>query len=95
MRKYGLPEPVRQFRLDLPSGRNYFDFAYPDIQGAIEADSRLWHTSPAAVRRDRERDQAARLFGWTVERVTWLQLVETPADVVARVAALLAVKRAA
>lgn len=95
LREHGLPEPVRQFLLDLPGRRLYFDFAYPEVKHALEADGRLWHTSPADIRRDRERDQAARLFGWTVERVTWLQLVEGSAEVVGRVKAGLVIKRAA
>jgi hypothetical protein len=80
MRGCGLPEPVRQFWLHLPNGRRIrFDFALPERRAAVEADSRLWHTTPADRRRDAERDQAARLFGWSVTRVTWLDLEEQPA----------------
>ncbi len=80
MRGCDLPEPVRQFWLHLPGGRRIrFDFAFPERRVAVEADSRLWHTTPADRRRDAERDQAARLFGWSVTRVTWLDLEERPA----------------
>ena len=89
MRGCGLPEPVRQFWLHLPNGRRIrFDFAYPGRRAAIEADSRLWHTTPADRRRDAERDQAARLFGWTVTRVTWLDLEEEAAGTARRLSAV-------
>jgi hypothetical protein len=79
MRGCGLPEPVRQFWLHLPNDRRIrFDFAFPERRAAVEADSRLWHITPADRRRDAERDQAARLFGWSVIRVTWLDLEEQP-----------------
>jgi hypothetical protein len=85
MRTLGMPQPVRQFRIRLPNGRRLrFDFAIPEQMYAVEADGRLWHTTPADRRRDAERDQTARLLGWTVERVTWLELEEHPAEVAQR-----------
>jgi very-short-patch-repair endonuclease len=81
LRRYGLPEPVRQLRL---AGMR-FDFAYPWVKLDLEADSRLWHTSLADMRRDRERDTKVGELGWTVERITWLDLDERPAEVAARV----------
>ena len=80
IRAYGLPEPVRQFRLE---GMR-FDFAYPELPLDVEADSRLWHSTPDQLRQDEERDRTARGLGWAVERVTWLQLEEEPATVAAR-----------
>lgn len=91
MRSVGLPEPVRQHRLRLPNRRKIaFDFARPGCLWAVEADGRIWHSTPAARRQDAERDQAARILGWTVERVTWLQLEEDPAGVARRLVASLA-----
>jgi very-short-patch-repair endonuclease len=81
IRRYGLPEPVRQYRLETMR----FDLAYPEVPLDVEADSRLWHTTPADRRRDEARDAAARLAGWAVERVTWLQMEEEPAAVAARI----------
>lgn len=89
LRARGFPEPVRQFRLRLPDGRTIrFDFAYPAIRRAVEADGRLWHTTPVDRRRDAERDRMAALMGWQVERVTWLDLEEQPADTAARLRGL-------
>jgi very-short-patch-repair endonuclease len=81
MRRYGLPEPVRQYRL---KGMR-FDLAYPEVRLDIEADSRLWHSTPADRRRDAARDTAAAALGWAVERVTWLQIEEEPGAVAARI----------
>lgn len=97
LRVWGFPEPERQYPLLLP-GRTRpirFDAAYPWCRGAVEADGRLWHTSPAERERDAQRDRAAAELGWTVERVTWLQLVEAPGEVAARIRRLLARARAA
>jgi very-short-patch-repair endonuclease len=87
LRAQRLPEPERQFWLRLPNGRRIrFDFAHPPVKLAIEADGRLWHTTPSDVRRDRERDQMARLLGWNVVRVTWLDLQERPIEIAAQIA---------
>ncbi len=81
LREQGLPEPERQFWLRLPGGRRVrFDFVFHDQRHLLEADGRLWHTSPAQRRRDAEKDQAAAVLGWTVERVTWLDLQEKPSE---------------
>lgn len=81
MRAQGVPEPVRQYWLRLPGRRRVrFDFAHPDQRHLTEADGRLWHTSPGQRRRDREKDQAAAVLGWTVERIGWLDLEERPEE---------------
>jgi hypothetical protein len=51
----------------------------------LSPDSRLWHSTLADRRRDEARDAAARLGGWAVERITWLQMEKEPAAVAARV----------
>jgi len=65
-----------------------FDFAYPLRRCAVEADGRLWHASPAPRRHDNERDHAASQLGWSVERITWLELIEMPAGVAGRIGRL-------
>jgi very-short-patch-repair endonuclease len=82
LRSLGLPEPVRQHPLRLKDGRRiWFDFAYPARRISIEADSRLWHSTPKAQRADAERDRAAAALGWTVVRITWLDLEERPREI--------------
>lgn len=50
---------------------------------------------PAEVARDRRRDEACAQLGWTVERVTWLQLVDEPEAVLRRIAGAVRFKEAA
>jgi very-short-patch-repair endonuclease len=84
LRARGYPEPVRQRWLRLPGRRVRLDLAWPDRRVDLEADGRLFHTSPAQRRRDAARDAAVMADGWVVERVTWLELVESPHLVDAR-----------
>jgi hypothetical protein len=78
LRRRGYPPPLRQHWLTVLGGRVRLDTAWPDLRLDVEADSRLWHTSPSDRRRDALRDRRLATVGWSVERVTWLQLVEEP-----------------
>jgi hypothetical protein len=84
LRRWGFPEATRRHWVKLPGARFRLDAAYPDRLIDIEADSRLWHTSPSDRRRDAARDARLEAAGWTVVRITWLQLVEEPDAVAAR-----------
>ena len=84
VRARGYPEPVRQLWLRLPGRRVRLDLAWPDRRVDLEADGRLFHTSPRDRRRDAARDAAIGADDWVVERVTWLDVVETPDVVDAR-----------
>jgi hypothetical protein len=101
LRRYGFPEPVRQYPLLLP-GRtrpSRLDLAYPQEAGGvpldIEVDGRLWHFSPAQLRADQERDRLVVVLGWEVIRVTWLELVEEPERLAGTIAQIRGVKLAA
>lgn len=83
-RARGYPEPVRQLRLHLPGSRVRLDLAWPEWRLDLEGDGRLFHTSPADRRRDAARDRALEEAGWVVERVTYLELAESPDAVDAR-----------
>lgn len=78
LRRRGYPPPIRQYRVKLPGGRVRLDTAWPDRRLDVEADGRLWHTSPSDRRRDAVRDGRLDAVEWSVERVTWLQLVDEP-----------------
>ena len=81
-----LPDPDRQVWLTIDKGRRIrMDFAYKRVRLDVEADSELWHSTPADHRRDAARDATARQAGWAVERVTWLQIEEEPEAVAARI----------
>ena len=90
LRQLGLPDPVRGYPVNLSDGRFRLDAAWPDRLVDIEADSRLWHTSPSDRRRDAERDARLEAAGWIVIRITWLQLVEEPVAVADRLLGALA-----
>lgn len=57
-------EAWEQFRY----GPYRLDFAFPDVQVAIEADGWV-HGTKVVSRRDRERDRVLRSWGWLVIRV--------------------------
>jgi very-short-patch-repair endonuclease len=59
----------------------------------VEVDSFRFHSPRPRFERDRARDAALAAAGYTVIRVTWRQLVDTPEAVAARIAAALAVRR--
>jgi very-short-patch-repair endonuclease len=85
LRGRGFPDARRCFWVRLPGGRVRLDFAWPDLKVNVEADSRLWHTSPSDRRRDAARDARLEAAGWIVVRVTWLELVEQPDAVADRI----------
>jgi len=85
MRQARFAEPSRWCWVNLPGGRVRLDFAWPDLKVNVEADSRLWHSSPSDRRRDAARDARLEAAGWIVVRVTWLELAEEPEMVAERI----------
>lgn len=63
------------------------DLAFPDEQVAIEVDGWAWHHDVERFRRDRQRQNAVVLAGWTVLRFTWHDLTQRPDEVVAEIRA--------
>lgn len=72
--QHGLPEPVHQLPVSLPSGEIRIDIAYPEARLAIELDGYIWHMDREAFERDRQRDNELTAVGWTVFRFTWATL---------------------
>ncbi len=69
LERCGLPTPVRQHRLALPSGEYIsIDLAWPDIRLAVEPGDSWWHGGDDAQRRDQARDRACNEVGWQVVR---------------------------
>ena len=66
------------------------DFLWREQRLVVEVDGFAYHSDRAAFERDRRRDADLAALGYTVVRVTWRQLVDEPAAVVARVAQALA-----
>lgn len=77
-----LPEP----RTNVWIGRFNVDAYWPASCLVVEVDSRTFHSSPAAFENDRARDATLAARGITVIRVTWRQIEEEAAVVVARIA---------
>jgi hypothetical protein len=73
MRRYGIPDPVPEYTvLDEHGGFvGRVDFAYPELQYAIEADGYEAHSTPRAFQHDRARQNDLVDLGWTVHRFTW------------------------
>jgi hypothetical protein len=79
---YGLPEPVRQFVLPLPSGATArFDAAYPELLLGFEADGDAFHKGLLDRLRDEARDEQCRLIGWTVRRYSTEDIRDRPAGI--------------
>jgi hypothetical protein len=66
----GVPRPHLNHPVVVPTQSRplIVDFAWPEIAMAIELDSQRFHGDWAAAVRDRERDQALALAGWSCHR---------------------------
>ena len=71
------------------------DFAWPDVMLMLECDGQRWHDPDDARARDRRRDNEAARLGWRVVRITWDDVLNRPASVVALVRDALMVELAA
>ena len=85
IRDAALPPPQTQM---LIAGHRA-DFAWPERRLIIEVDGWAAHGHRLAFERDRARDAAHTLAGWTVVRFTYRQVTERPLEVAAKLAALL------
>ncbi len=92
LRQHGLPEPVRQHRLELDGIVARLDLCYPSARLAIESDGFAHHGHREAFERDRFRQNLLVLAGWRVLRFTWRQICTDPDGVAEQVAAALAVR---
>ncbi|MGH9281876.1 MAG: DUF559 domain-containing protein [Acidimicrobiales bacterium] len=86
--RFGLPAPERQHPLD--GGRYFLDYAWPAARVVVEVDGYRDHSSLAAFRSDRARQNALVLGGWTVLRFTWDEVRHRPASVATQILAALA-----
>ena len=87
LREAGLPPPLVGHRLTIRGDAYVLDFAYPDRRVCIEADSEAFHLDLDAFRRDRRRQNALVLAGWTVLRFTWDDLRHRPGVIATQVRA--------
>jgi very-short-patch-repair endonuclease len=66
----GLPAPVRQHRVVLPTAVVVLDMAYPEERVGIEFDGFEWHKGRRSFDRDRERHSELAVAGWRIITVT-------------------------
>ena len=64
----GLPRPAPQYPVPTAHLTYVVDFAYPELQIALEADGRLGHDGVLAKEDDAQRDNDLQAAGWNVLR---------------------------
>ena len=83
----GLPEPVLQHEIIDRDGQLWrVDFAWPDEMVAVEYDGFDWHSSPAALQRDRQKRAALEEMGWRVLSIVGDDVRRRPTAMVRRIA---------
>jgi very-short-patch-repair endonuclease len=85
----GLPRPEVNAQLEIAGTWIEPDFMWRSVLLIVELDGYETHGTRAAFESDRARDRALQAAGWRVVRVTWRQLQERPAAVVAELRILL------
>ena len=78
VRDYALPEPTRQYPIDLPDREIRVDFSFPESRLIIETDSYAFHGGRKTFDSDRARDNELQAMGWRVLRFTWAQMKWRP-----------------
>ena len=66
----GLPPPVRQHPLTLPTGELiHIDVAWPDMKLGLEPGHSWHHGGDLQMRKDHARDRACAELGWHIVRL--------------------------
>ncbi len=86
LRAHGLPVGARQLRTGAAAATT--DLGYPEFGLIVEVDGRVGHVGEGAFR-DRRRDNAHTLAGWTTLRFGWSDVTGNPCAVAADIAELL------
>jgi len=66
------------------------DLAFPELRIAVEVDGWAWHVDVERFGRDRRKQNALEVTGWTVLRFTWHDLTQRPEAVIAEIRAAVA-----
>lgn len=90
IKRAGLPAPRCQHEIkDRGKLIAIFDFAYPDVRLAIEADGYRWHTGRLRWEQDLARRNAVTARGWRMIHLTATDLERRPQEFVGTIAAAL------
>jgi hypothetical protein len=85
LRKNNVPLPARNVDvIDANGDAREIDLCYVAQKGAIEADSKRWHSTASQRAADRKRQAALEAVGFEFVRVTWSDLFDRPEWVVAQ-----------
>jgi very-short-patch-repair endonuclease len=87
-RAHALPAAVRQHMVRVQNGTTYDDVCYAEYGVVVELDGRQ-HSGPAAVSRDRTRDNSRTARGLVVLRYDWAAVTFRPCEVAAEIASVL------
>jgi very-short-patch-repair endonuclease len=88
VRRFGLPEPDRQFRREDGQGRRWLDAIWEWARLVVEIDGR-WHMDARAWWADMLRDNELTLDGYRVLRFPAFAVRDNPAEVAGQIAAAL------
>ncbi|HUA27456.1 MAG TPA: DUF559 domain-containing protein [Streptosporangiaceae bacterium] len=88
VRKFGLPEPDRQFRRQDSQGRRWLDAVWERARLVVEIDGR-WHMDARAWWADMKRDNELTIDGYKVLRFPAFAVRDNPETVAAQIAAAL------
>jgi hypothetical protein len=90
IRATGATPPTTQHEVVVAGGRRVrFDFAWPRLRVAVEADGRRWHATSADFERDLARHNAVTAAGWRLYRYGWADVHRRPDRTQAELAAVL------
>jgi REase_MTES_1575/Transcriptional regulator, AbiEi antitoxin len=90
IRKSDLPMPQRNVDVVDADGRTReIDLCYLPQKGAVEVDSRRWHSTATQVAEDRRRQHALEAVGFEFVRVTWRDVLERPEWIIEEIRRLL------
>jgi very-short-patch-repair endonuclease len=88
VRRFGLPEPDRQFRRQDSQGRRWLDAVWEWARLVVEIDGR-WHMDAGAWWADMQRDNELTIDGYRVLRFPAFAVRENPETVARQIAAAL------
>ena len=95
IRAAGAPPPVAHHEITLVGGRRAeFDFAWPPLRIAVEADGRRWHATSADFQSDLARHNAVTATGWRLYRFGWADVHQRPESTIRTLSAVFRAARA-
>jgi very-short-patch-repair endonuclease len=85
-----LPSPVTQCPVQLPMGRViHLDFGWPEWRVGLEVDDPAWHAGFEERHRDMGRDRKAAMVGWSVSRVSKIDVESALRDAIGDIATII------